>query len=64
MIIQFDRFILSQTFFLDSFKFKYSFISPSKVVSSQNNCDNMRDSLHHSSLKKIPVEMEIDVLLL
>ena len=41
-----------QTFFLDSFKSKYSFISPSKAVSSQNNRGSMMDSLDHSSLKK------------
>ena len=39
-------------FFLDSFKSKYSFISPSKAVSSQNNRGSMMDSLDHSSLKK------------
>ena len=63
MIVQFYRLFFSD-FFLDSFKSKYSFISPSKAVSSQNNRGSMMDSLDHSSLKKkIHVEMEIDILL-
>ena len=63
MIVQFYRLFFFRFFFLDSFKSKYSFISPSKAVSSQNNRGSMMDSLDHSSLKKIHVEMEIDILL-